>query len=47
VPQKRQYCENEEDNEKYLGSFPGEGCHASEAKEGSNQSDYKERDSKS
>lgn len=35
VPQERQHRKNEKDNEKYLGSFPGEGCHASEAKEGS------------
>ena len=39
VSQERQHRENEENNENYLGSFPGEGCHASEAKEGSDQSD--------
>jgi len=46
VPDKRQYRENEEDDENYLGSFPGEGCHASEAKEGSDESDDEEYDSK-
>jgi hypothetical protein len=45
VPHKRQHRENEENDEKYLGSIPREGCHASEAKEGSDQSDYKEHDS--
>jgi hypothetical protein len=45
VPQERQHRENEENDEKYLASFPGEGCHASEAKEGSDQSDGKEHDS--
>ena len=47
VPQERQHRENEEHDEKYLGSFPGEGCHASEAKEGSDQSDDEKHDSKS
>jgi hypothetical protein len=46
VAEKRHYRENEKDNKQYLGSFPGEGCHASEAKEGSNQSDDEEHDSK-
>jgi len=46
VPDKRQYRENEEGDENYLGSFPGEGCHASEAKEGSDQSNDEEHDSK-
>jgi hypothetical protein len=45
VPQKGKHRENEEDDEKYLGSFPREGCHASEAKEGSDQSDDEKRDS--
>ena len=47
VSQERQHRENEKDNEKYLGSLPGEGCHASEAKEGSDQRDYEKRHSKS
>jgi hypothetical protein len=44
VPQKREHGENQKDNENYLGSFPGEGCHASEAKEGSDQSNDEEHD---
>jgi hypothetical protein len=47
MPHKRQHRENEEDDEEYPGSFPGEGCHASEAKEGSDQSDDEKHDGKS
>jgi hypothetical protein len=42
VAQKRHYRENKEDNKKYLGSFPGEGCHTSEAKEGSDHRENEE-----
>jgi hypothetical protein len=44
VPQERQHGENEENDEKYLASLPGESCHASEAKEGSDQSDDEKHD---
>jgi hypothetical protein len=45
VSRKRRHGKNEEDNKKYLGSFSGEGCHVSEAKEGSDHCDYEEHNS--
>jgi hypothetical protein len=40
VSQKRQHRKNEGVNKMYLGSFSGEGCQASEAKEGSDHRKY-------
>jgi hypothetical protein len=45
VPQERKHGEDQEHNEKDLGSFPGEGCHACESEEGSDQGDDEEHDS--
>ena len=44
MSQERQHRENEEDNEKYLRPFPGDGCHSCESKKGSDQRDHQKHD---
>jgi hypothetical protein len=40
--QEREHRQNDENEEEDLGPFPREACHAAEAKEGGDQSDYEE-----